>query len=140
MKRDIEVMRELLHKIEASDESNNAMMLDFQMTPETRAVLGVPPEDSTDASEQLNLKAYNLWLLLDGDYVRGSESGPTVVAHRITEKGCDFLEAIRDDNVLDQTKQTIGKDWPTASLDLVKRVGITIMTKAIEETLGSHLR
>ena len=139
MQRDIEVMRELLLEIEASQKSDNAKMLDFQMT-ETLAEMGLAPEDSTDASKQLNLEANNLWLLLDGGYVLGYESGLTVVAHRITEKGCDFLDAIRDDTVLEQTKQTIGKNWGTASLDLVKRVGITIMTKAIEETLGSHLR
>ena len=130
MKRDVGCMRELLLELEASDKTYAAIVLDFQ-DPRLAS------DDTTDG-EPLNHRAYNLWLLVDDRYVDGEIGSHVVAGHRLTMAGCDFLDSIRDDGVLDQTKRAIGVNWSTASVDLVKQVANHFINKGIEGVLGAR--
>lgn len=108
MKRDLDLIREILLAIE-----------DFE--PETLSSLqGISPRDFSGTLPQ-NL--HHITMLIDAGYIDKvtEDLEPTFVVRGMTMAGHDFLDAIRDKTVWEQTKTRLGQagGW---TLDIVLAV------------------
>lgn len=110
MKRDWDVIRELLTKLEERDRADSFLTL-----------AELPAEGAAAYS-------YNMELLLEAELVEGSTQqslspGPIpFLARRLTWKGHEFLDAVRSDTVWNRTKTSIAEQGLSMTFDLVKTV------------------
>jgi len=116
MTRDNDLVREILQRIEASQES-----------PLTIDRLGITSHDRVAIG-------YHLQLLEEAGYVvanfaYGDDAVQEAVVDRLTWAGHEFLDAIRSDTVWAKTKSTIAATVGTASLEVVKAAATAIAMK-----------
>ena len=113
MKRDWDIIREILLYAEGADERLS----------EVHAI-ELPGRDAYEVY-------YNCKLLIDAGLISGThvmgDPPPTYVSG-LTWHGHDFLDAIRDDNVWSKTKSAIAKQASSAPLEVVKAVAIKVMS------------
>jgi hypothetical protein len=117
MKRDMDLVRELLLKLEAEPLDGNLWSLDvdgFGITGHTYEEV-----------------AYHMVLLIDGELLDGErEQSGGFVARKLTWAGHDFLDSVRDPKIWSATK------------DKVKKAGgftIDIIAGAAKETIKHEL-
>ncbi len=121
MKRDLDLIRYLMLRIEECDHYN--------------VYLSDLLEGSSYAPQ---LADYNIQLLAEAQYLQlfGFKNTPDNYKNwcivRLTFTGHDYLDAIRDDNIWNETKSKLLDVGGTVSLEIVKLVAIT----AIKATLG----
>lgn len=116
MIRDDELVREILLRVEASQES-----------PLTIDGLGITDYDRAEIG-------YHLQLLEEAGYiVAGFAYGDNVVQEalvdRLTWDGHEFLDAIRNETVWAETKSTVAAAVGSASLEVVKAVATAVSLK-----------
>lgn len=126
MKRDMDLIRELLLKLES-----------YPVRPSAIAIL--QPDDDRIAVEGHDAESIALHLdlireagLIDtGDF----RSGRGISFRRLSWEGYDFLDIIRDSEVWAKTKQGADavKSW---SLETLKELGNGLIKKQIEEFTG----
>lgn len=126
MKRDMDLIRELLLEIE-----------EFEGKPSSSMLTGRRNEhDEYFVSEHLRL-------LLDAELINGvvhqALKGPfAVLGISITWKGYDFLDSVRDPVVWQKTKEA-AKATGGLSLDLLKALAKGLVRKKIEDHTGIEL-
>lgn len=123
MKRDMELIRKILFKI----------------------------EETVDNSAEYNLKidgysmdqvAYHCALLFEGGYVhdyKGQNSGGAIYTFgvaRLTWDGHDFLDKIREDTIWNKTKDTIASKGLPLAFDIVKAVSSGIISGLVKTAIG----
>lgn len=108
MKRDLDLIRNILFTIE------NSNSIDASLTLNGLAQLHQDQE----------LILYHVFLLYDAGFIIGiiDETAPYISITRLTNEGHDYLDTIRDDSVWKQTKCTLGKISGSASLEVVKTI------------------
>jgi hypothetical protein len=93
MKRDTELVRTILTKIESGGEFDGSQW--FIPKPEE---LGLPEV----SKEQLD---YHFMLLIDAGMIRGTLDNEVPVISRLTWQGHEFLDDTRDPDIWEKTKQ-----------------------------------
>ena len=133
MKRDMDLIRDLLLKIEDGQRSFDLL------TPEVAEILGESGEGRLPR-EQAELLEYHLNLL---DYaglitIQVTLSGAVWQIGQITWAGHDFLDTIRDPAIWRETKAG-AKQAGGFSLDLLKALAKGLIKKKIEQHTGVDL-
>lgn len=117
MKRDPEIIREVLLATEAYEKPTGWIKLDL------------PGRDADDVS-------YHVKLLSEAGYLHAqnltTHTSFCWMPKGLTWKGHEFLDAIRNDNVWQKTKETVKDKLSTLPLDLLKDVA----TKVAASMLG----
>lgn len=126
MKRDMDLVRELLLKIEVADRKPDW----------TELVDAQDPEAVSAGTEHLKL-------LKEAGLIAGVSMQPLNGPYQITRmeltwEGHDFLASIRDPEIWDQTKQGV-KTAGGFSLDLIKALAKGLIKKKIEDHTGVEL-
>jgi hypothetical protein len=118
MKRDMELIRKILIKVEESDRDP----LDY-------VPLEIEGYDQSTVS-------YHIWLLVDAGLVEGVDCTSDAIfrwhAQRLTWDGHDFLQSIRDDTIWNKVKEKVLK--PAASWTFT--VLVAWLNKEIMENFG----
>ncbi len=119
MKRDLDFIREILLKIEDSDDM-------------------VYPEALVSDKHPLSDVTHHLKLLADADYIEVLDvttlSGEYFIVQRITMAGYDYIDNIRSDKIWNKVKDKLTKvsgGATSAALDVVKAVATTLITQAL---------
>ena len=109
MKRDMNLIRELLLHIENSNDG--------------RSCLVFPPKDYS--AEETD---YHLLLLRDAGFIEAnvaeSFDGTSISVKRMTWEGHDFLDAIRPTQVWDRVQGRITGVMDSAAFEIVKRLAV----------------
>ena len=112
MKRNLDLIRYILLTTEDSD------------TSELRVA------DYITSQYSFNEVSYHITLLIEAGYMIAlradnlSSSYPDYIVQRLTYKGHDFLDTIRNDNVFNKTKTIISSTVGTTALSLIKDVAL----------------
>ncbi|WP_311156180.1 DUF2513 domain-containing protein [Prevotella histicola] len=108
MKRNLDLIRNILFAVE------NSNSIDASLTLNSLSKL----------HRDQDLILYHVFLLDDAGFIIGiiDETAPYISIARLTNKGHDYLDTIRDDSVWKQTKSTLGKISGSASLEVVKTI------------------
>lgn len=120
MKRDLEYLRKILITIEDADYDKTLSNVDF-MTDK-------------NSEKDFVLASFHISLLLDADFIE-LEIEPTYMYSnwanyrilRLTNRGCDFLDSIKDDTIWSKTKTKLGTLLSSATLSIVSQVAQSIM-------------
>ena len=126
MKRDMDLIRDLLIKIEEAPEPTNSSALTAEVSPdEARRIID------------------HLRLLQDGGLIDCISSNPISGSWRcqnikLTWEGHDFLDTVRDPEVWQRTKEGASKmgGW---TFDLLKDMGKAYLKHVAKERLGLDL-
>lgn len=133
MKRDMDLIRDLLLKIEDGQRSFDLL------TPEIAEILGESSE-GRQPREQAEQLEYHLNLLVDGGLItiHAKLSGAVWQIGQITWAGHDFLDTIRDPEIWREAKAGV-KQAGGFSLELLKALGKGLIKKKIEQHTGVEL-
>lgn len=106
MRRDWDIIRTILHRVEAMSASDDAIRSD-----------GLDDVESTVAG-------YHMWLLLDAGFVNGTcldtGRGQFCNLRELTWKGCEFLDTIRTDKAWERIKETAEQKGLELTFDSIK--------------------
>ena len=125
MKRDMDLVRNILFAVEGSDEPLDTDFLDFgEHTPEevsyhVRMLTAHGLLDSHD----------------DGDY----GSPDRIIIDGLTWQGCDYLDAVRDARVWEKTKETVKKAVGSTTMSVIKDTAVKVASKLIDIEIFSVL-
>jgi Hypothetical protein (DUF2513) len=133
MKRDMDLIRELLLKIENGQTS-------FILTSDTAAALSLSPAEGGMTAEAAAKLEEHLILLEQAGFIEimsGSLSGHYAIK-RLAWEGHDFLDSIRDPKIWEKTKKGV-EGAGGFTVDLLKDLAKGFMKKQIEEYTGVKL-
>lgn len=120
MKRDLDLIRNMLLLIEAHDKPYSMSSNDFQ-----------------NLNPDVNVIDYHLYLLADSgyiDYMDVKTIGhfyPQIRVNWMTSSGCDYLDAVRSASIWKTTKNKLSEIGGQASLDVVKTVAEHLALSAL---------
>jgi hypothetical protein len=129
MKRDMDLIRTILLKIEADPKFDSAY---FHSVGATR--LGIT--DHTDAEV-----IYHVAMLVDAGLLVGNArmaTGGTVMVSKLSWPGHDFLDSVRDPTIWEKTKKG-ANDAGGFTVELLKDLAKGFVKKQIEEYTGVKL-
>ena len=112
MKRDMDLIRKILIKIEKEYDGSRPIQVD--------------PIEGHDRSDV----EYNLGLLVDAGYVKPLKSLSYLV-RGITWDGHEFLDAVRSDDVWSKVREKLAVLGETASLATIKALGDEFASKIL---------
>jgi len=124
LKRDWEIIRELLTKVE-----------ECTLPTEQVGLSNFPAERHAEVS-------YHMALLIEAGLVHGKMSGsigPSVaqfIARRLTWEGHEFIDSIRSDTVWKKTTKTITDQGISMTFDLVKEVAKEAASALVKAAMG----
>lgn len=118
MKRDDDLIREILLEIERDDEW----------------VLLMPGLSMASEPEERR-KLYHIELLRDNGFVTSVAKG----TFRMTAQGHDYLDAIRDQGNWQKTKDAVAATGGNASLEIIKQLATGFLKKKISQHTGIEL-
>lgn len=107
MKRDLDLIREILLHIESGEQYDGSREF-YYSTPEDMGLSGCTPEEFV----------YHCTLLIEDGYIDGAATIVNIVVRRLTSRGHDFLDDIRDAGVWKQVKNRLGS-LPGVALGIV---------------------
>ena len=121
MKRNMELVRQLLLRIEEDKRMDGTQWVCFEASD-----FGIPDHSSEEI-------AYHLEMLVEEGFVRGKSGfmGMPVI-HKLTWKGHEFLDDIRDPDIWTKTKErakgltTVGIEliWEIAKAEIKQKLGL----------------
>jgi hypothetical protein len=118
MKRDMDLVRELLLKLEAEPLDGNL----WRLEPDGLGIADHSPDEI----------AYHLVLLIDAELLDGKrEQSGGFVARKLTWAGHDFLDSVRDAKVWRTTKDRV-----KAAGGFTIEILAAVAKKVVEENLG----
>jgi Hypothetical protein (DUF2513) len=123
MKRDLDLMREILLAIEASE------------GPLYLPLIADPPRPSGEIG-------HHVQLLQDVGYIEAKiftvRESPDIAGAiiRMTNSGHDYLDSVRDPRVWNKTKSVLEKVGGSAALDVVKDIAAKFMAELIKPLIG----
>jgi len=124
MKRDWELIREVLMRLDEKDAETHAL-------------------NSEDFDEHIRREiTYQVELLeeaglVDATIIEAMSDPPDFMAYRLTWRGHELLDAIRNETVWNKTKQSFISKGLSMTFDLVKSVAISIATEIMKSKIGS---
>lgn len=117
VKRDLDLIRNMLLKMESLDSSHGTVRLHTF-------------EDLCDDDAVISL---HIHLLLDAGFIEATDSVCVAdniddfLITRITFAGYDYLDSIRSDSIWNEVKQKISSVGGSVSLEIVKELGVTLL-------------
>ncbi len=125
MKRDMDLLRELLLKLESFPKEPGAIY----------GFAGDGPEVAVDGASPDQI-IYHLELLSEAGFIESPGlAGREILFKRLTWSGHDFLDSVRDPKVWAKTKQGVGAAGGF-TIDLLKDLAKGFMKKQVEEYTG----
>ena len=109
MKRDNEFLRELLFKIESADDDLYYVL------------------DETGMPSQERKEHYHVQLLCDEGYMMQINRE----AYRLTSEGHNFIAAIRDNGIWENTKKAVAETGGSATLKMLKDIATGFLKKKL---------
>ncbi|MBA2400767.1 MAG: DUF2513 domain-containing protein [Bradyrhizobium sp.] len=130
MKRDMDVIRSLLMRLEAMNSNPHRVLL----------IRGGEPELCVDGAS-LDTVKYHLALLRERGLIEPQEGGTLdggIYFRRLTWEGHDFVDAVRDEDIWHKTRHGAlsAGSW---TFDLVKELAKGFIKKQIEQRTGGVL-
>lgn len=116
MKRDMDVIRQLLLVVEALHPGEWEVDKHFKIDEISRSAM----REYVKLLNEANYTEINV-----SDYVSG---GYSIHSARLTWQGHDFLETIRNDTVWEETKAVVGKTGGGMVISVVKSVATKLLT------------
>ncbi|MFZ0912777.1 MAG: DUF2513 domain-containing protein [Candidatus Korobacteraceae bacterium] len=121
MKRDLNLIREILLHIESGEEYDGTREFYFTTPEEMGLTGGFTPEEFV----------YNYTLLIENGYIDGAATVMgQVTVRRLTSSGHDFLDDIRDPGVWKQVRNRLGS---------LPGVALTIVAEVAKSEIRKHL-
>lgn len=117
MKRDDDLIRNLLLEFEEREDWLKAIPQTTSMSKEDRKIIG------------------HIYLLCDAGLVTSVGRD----TYRLTNQGHDFLEATRDEGLWQTTKDAVSETGGNATLEIVKTLAIGLLKKKISQHTGIDL-
>lgn len=115
MKRDLDLLRQMLLRIESLDSSKHKITVD----------------SFSDLNSDWNTIVLHIELLIDAGFIEASDvstcSADDYIIRRITFTGYDYLDSIRNDSIWNEVKQKISSVGGSVSLEVVKELGVTLV-------------
>lgn len=114
MKRDLDLLREILLQTESSASS------------------GITASDFVSDDRSAEAVSFHIQLLLDAGYIEAIEFKtlsrlyPDFIIKRITFSGYEYLDSVRSDRVWQETKSRVAKIG-SASVDVIKSVASEVI-------------
>ena len=118
MKRSDDLLREILLEFEEHPNHVKKVWISHGVSDEERDRIG------------------HIRLLLDVGYVVEVSKNNSF---RLTAQGHDYLDAIRDETIWDDTKAAVAKAGGNATLEIVKAIAIGFLKKKIEDHSGMKI-
>lgn len=120
MKRDLDLIRDMLLKIEESGSEISPLSI----------------EDFLKFNADPEVISYHLYLLFDASFINVAYDEPfynttNYFVTTLTMHGCDYLDAVRDVGIWHNVKEKLKAVGGPVTLDIVKAVAIKIV--------GSHI-
>src|SRR5208283_4814196 len=124
VKRDMDLVRELLLKIEDNPQMDG-----------TREFYYAKPEEMGIEGHSREEVAYHLMLLIEEGYIDGAVTmaHPMQVIRRLTNSGHDFLGSISDPGIWEKTKERLS-GLPSVALPVVAQVALAEFKKHLHLT------
>jgi hypothetical protein len=119
MKRDLDLIREILLHIESGQEYDGTREF-CSTTPEEMGLTGYTPEEFF----------YHCTLLIEDGYIDGAATIVNIVVRRLTSRGHDFLDDIRDPGVWKKVKTQLGG---------LPGVALTVVAELAKGEIKKHL-
>jgi hypothetical protein len=121
MQRDMDLVRDLLLRIDADNEMNGQREFMFE-TPEELGFSGRSVEEL----------AYHIELLIEAGFVKGQISlgMPLHVISKLTWNGHEFLDNIRDEGIWGKTKKRLSG---------LSSVGLSVVAEIAKAEIKKHL-
>jgi hypothetical protein len=119
MKRDLDLIREILLHIEGGEQYDGTREF-YYSTPEEMGLSGCTPEEFV----------YHCTLLIEDGYIDGAATIVNIVVRRLTSRGHDFLDDIRDAGVWKQVKNRLGS-LPGVALSIVAELAKSEIKKRL---------
>jgi hypothetical protein len=121
VKRDMDLFRELLLKIERNPEMDGTREFSYN-TPDEMGISGHSIEEV----------AYHLRLLIESGFVDGAVTMavPMQTIRSLTNKGHEFLDNIRNDGIWSKVKKQVG--------ELTENLGLPVVSALAEATIKKH--
>lgn len=119
MKRDFDLIRDILLQIESSNSTNLTI-------------------DNFINLASKNVLAYHIHLIYEAGFIKAYDitcignDYPMYQIQWLTNSGHDYLDAIRSDDIWKDTKSNLLKIGGSASLDVIKTVASNIALKIID--------
>jgi hypothetical protein len=136
MKRDLDLMREILLAVEASHGEIKPPYLPGKPRPEAGAEMS-----PADAAELTKIH-YQVRLLSDAGYIEASFAGPWPepyfsVIRRLTNSGHDYLDSVRDPKVWERTKKELAKvPGGSGPMEFVKDLAAKTLVELYKSSSG----
>ncbi|WP_196598595.1 DUF2513 domain-containing protein [Pectinatus frisingensis] len=119
MRRDLDLIREMLIKIELADSNKRKITSEY----------------FSSLSDNENKIIFHIELLIDAGFIEAVEIPMMKISDfcikRLTFDGCDYLDSIRDENIWEKTKNKLKLVGSAASLEVVQYVAIDIAKKVL---------
>lgn len=120
MKRDLDLIRDMLLKIEESGSEISPLSI----------------EDFLKFNADPEVISYHLYLLFNAGFINVAYEEPfydttNYFVTTLTMHGCDYLDAVRDVGIWHDVKEKLKAVGGPASLDIVKAVAIKIVASHI---------
>ena len=117
MKRDNDYLRELLFKIENSDDDLYYSIVTLGMSADARK------------------EHYHVQLLCDTDCLLQVSKD----AYRLTAQGHDFIEAIRDKGIWEKTKNKVAEISTNVPLEILGKIAMELFKEKLSKHAGIQL-
>lgn len=114
MKRDLELIRKILFKIEDATD-RDLTICDLSSDP-----------------QEFSIISFHIELLLDAKFIVAKrlrfigKAYPDFYIQRLTNDGCDYLDSIRDNKVWTKTKEKLKAVGGTMSFEVVKDLALSL--------------
>ncbi|WP_289049862.1 DUF2513 domain-containing protein [Acidaminococcus timonensis] len=111
MKRNLDLIRNILLRIETNEKNTTLSSSDF-----------------ADLEPDQNIVDYHLYLLEDAGYIDAHEVNtighyyPQYLVKWLTNDGCDYVDSIRSASIWEKTKEKLASVGGQASLSIVKTI------------------
>lgn len=133
MKRDLDIQRELLIRVEGAEDIDG-----LAFTPEALFTQSGWPEGYLESGQKMNeVEEYNIKKLQEAGFVTAEYLGEFWHVN-LTHDGHDYLDAVRNDTVWKKTKAGAAKVGGM-SLDMIKDLAIAYGKQIAADKLGITL-
>lgn len=120
MKRDLDLLRNILLKIENLDSANTE----------------ITKESFSDLNSDIDLIYYHLQLLNDAGFIESSDISwklsSNMFVKRLTFSGCEYLDLVRNQGVWENTKSKLIKIGGSASISIIKEVAESVIREGLK--------
>ncbi|MEM7068552.1 MAG: DUF2513 domain-containing protein [Pseudomonadota bacterium] len=131
MKRDMDLIRELLLKFESGQARIETL------SDEDARNMGITKLPDLSASDSKHI-LHNLWLMQDANLIVGEDAREYWITNHITWRGHDFLDSIRDDEIWRLTKDG-AKKAGGFTFDILGQLAKGLIKTKIKEHTGVEI-